>query len=252
MNASGPITILGIDAATQPNKLGLSRGRLHDCTLTIDAVTRGADVDSLLETLARWAQGPTLLAIDAPLGWPAALGRGLSTHRAGQPLRAEPNHLFRRQTDRFVHAALGKLPLEVGADRIARTAEAALRMLGQLRVRLGAEIPLLWTPTLDSVGAIEVYPAATLIARGIDASGYKGTKDGSLAARQRIATRLAEEARIDVPSETLTSSDDCLDAALCVLAGGDFLASRSIAPRLEQRDAAELEGWIWFGSPRCE
>lgn len=240
------ITILGIDVATQPRKLGLSRGRLRGSTLTIDAVTRGADVDSPLETLASWVQGPTLLALDAPLGWPDALGRSLSSHRAGQPMQAEPNHLFRRNTDRFVHATLGKLPLEVGADRIARTAEAALRLLGDLRTRLGAEVPLLWTPTFDSIGAIEVYPAATLIARRIDAGGYKGTKDGALAARLRIAGRLASEARIEVPAEQLTASDDCLDAALCVLAGADFLAGRSIAPGAEQRKAVEIEGWIWF------
>lgn len=249
MTSAPPVTILGIDAATQPKKLGLSRGRLHGSTLTIDAVTRGADVDSPLETLASWAQGPTLLAIDAPLGWPAALGRGLSTHRAGEPLHAEPNHLFRRDTDRFVHATLGKLPLEVGADRIARTAEAALRLLGQLRTRLRAEVPLLWTPSLDSLAAIEVYPAATLIARNLDARGYKGTKDGALAARERIAARLAAEARVEVPTEQLTASDDCLDAALCVLAGADFLSGRSIAPVPEQRETAEIEGWIWFSRP---
>ena len=246
---STPITILGIDAATQPMNIGLARGRLENSNLTIDAIARGSKLRPPIETLTSWVEGPTLLAIDAPLGWPAPLGRELANHRAGQVLEADPNDLFRRTTDRFVHATLGKTPLEVGANLIARTAEAALRLLGQLRARLGAEIPVLWAPRLESVAAIEVYPAATLITRGIEAAGYKGSKPGHLASRQRIAARLAAEARVDVATEQLTASDDCLDAALCVLAGADFLSGRSIAPGPEQQETAKIEGWIWFRSP---
>jgi hypothetical protein len=49
----------------------------------------------------RSADGPVLLAIDAPLGWPAAMGPTLSTHSAGDEITVAPNTMFRRATDRF-------------------------------------------------------------------------------------------------------------------------------------------------------
>ena len=64
--------------------------------------------------------------------------------------------------------------LDVGADRIARTAYTALAILGKLRTELGIPIPLAWTPTdVLPVAAIEVYPAATLVAHQIRSTGYK-------------------------------------------------------------------------------
>jgi hypothetical protein len=82
--------------------------------------------------------------------------------------------MFRRTTDLFIQARLGKRPLDVGVDRIARTAYAALRILGTLRVELGMPIPLAWAPAdVSRVAAIEVYPAATLLAHRIRSIGYK-------------------------------------------------------------------------------
>jgi len=40
---------------------------------------------------------------------------------------------------------------------------------------------------------------------------------------------------------------DVLDAAVCVLAAGDFLLGRAMAP--ENRSQAEREGWIWVRAP---
>ncbi len=86
------------------------------------------------------------LALDAPLGWPAVLGETLGPHIAGESLDGTPNELFRRQTDHFIKAVIGRQPLDVGADRIARTAHAALGLLEQLRQLTGQPVPLAWTP----------------------------------------------------------------------------------------------------------
>jgi hypothetical protein len=79
-----------------------------------------------------------LIAIDAPLGWPAGAGEAFTAHRAGDSIPIEADALFRRETDRFVYRLLGQTPLEVGADKIARTALAALSFLGDLRTQLDA------------------------------------------------------------------------------------------------------------------
>src|SRR5437016_7332440 len=49
--------------------------------------------------------------------------------------------MFRRVTDDVIYERLGKRPLDVGADRIARTAHAALRFLEELRGFLGSTSP---------------------------------------------------------------------------------------------------------------
>lgn len=245
---SGGTTIIGIDAATEAKKLGLARGRLQGDRVVVSEVVLGSEVGSITEitaTVASWIAGDTLIAIDAPLGWPMPLGQTLREHRAGGAIEAEANELFRRVTDRFVHATLGKLPLDVGADRIARTAHAALRRLGELRRLTRLDIPLAWAPEVRGVACIEVYPAATLRARGIDSSGCKGKKDGTVAQRRRVLEAVRGEIGLEVEDDRLVGCDDRLDAMLCVLAGADFLRGRCVAPDERQRGWAEVEGWIW-------
>lgn len=240
-------TIIGIDAATQTKRLGLARGILVDGNVAVDAALLGAEVDDVIETLAGWIDGPTLLAVDAPLGWPVALARGLHRHRAGEGIAADADSLFRRETDKYVHRMLGKLPLEVGADRIARTAHAALGRLSDLRARTGLALPLAWEPTGGSdVRAIEVYPAATLIGRGIAVRGYKGQDAEAVKARERLVTALATEVKLRVDRGRLVQTEDVLDATVCVVAGADFLRGRCVGPDAAQRTVAETEGWIWF------
>ena len=92
----------------------------------------------------------------------------------------EPDHLFSRHTDRVVRARTGKRPLEVGADRIARAALRAVKVLGELRAETSLSLPLALTPGMpEEPSAIEVYPAATLLARGLASSGCKGRGRGT-------------------------------------------------------------------------
>lgn len=240
-------TIIGIDAATQPRKLGLARGHLDDDDLVVTDALLGSEVESVAETIASWiGDRPTLFAIDAPLGWPAPLAQGLHRHRAGQVLDGEGHDLFRRTTDRFVHKSIGKMPLDVGADRIARTAHMALRLLGEVRGRTGLDIPLAWSPEVEGVAAIEVYPAATLLAHRAAATGYKRKDDVSRDYRETILSALRHDWSLKMDDRLLAGSDDLLDAAVCVLAGADFLRGGCVAPTADQRATAEVEGWIWF------
>ena len=251
-------TLVGIDCATKANKVGLALATFSDGRTTVEKVQLGSQRKPPADVVAEWVQdleGPTLLALDAPLGWPAPLTRALPRHRAGaelpydvhQPsltqdeLRQRADCLFRRDTDKYIFERTGKRSLDIGADRIARTAHAALALLEELRRRLEKPIPLAWTPDIGGVGAIEVYPAATLKAHGIP---YNPDSAG---ARQHLCDAL--RTRIGMPSDSgaILRSRDALDAVTCVLAGHDFLAGQALRP--ENPILAEQEGWIWVRDP---
>ena len=249
---TGPATVIGFDCSTNPKKAGLARGVWDGGALRIDEVLAGtADMAAAVgDWLADRRPGtPAVLAVDAPLGWPAALGPALAGHAAGDGLPHTRNRLFRRATDDFVHATVGKRPLDVGADRIARTAAFALACVAAVRDR--ADLPLLTEPGPPAgAGLIEVYPAATLKARGWAAAGYKAKGAAGEAARTAVRDRLAAEAELPADSVLLTASDDALDAALCVLAAADFLAGRVHRPPPDlPAGTVRTEGWIWFGPP---
>jgi hypothetical protein len=53
----------------------------------------------------------------------------------------------------------------------------------------------------------------------------------------------------EVDVERLIACDDMLDAAVCVLAGADFLRSTCVPPERAQVATAMSEGWIWFRRP---
>ena len=249
-------TIVGIDCASQDANIGLARGTLSSAGLMLELVQPGKNREaSVAQVIAGWLKDPrVLLAIDAPLGWPRTLADALQNHHAGQPIAGEATRLMRRETDRQVAAALRKTPLDVAADRIAYVAHRALRLLGELRETTGLPLPLLWSPT--GTGAIEVYPAATLRARSIDASGYKkktlADRATARSARERLLACLAPELSIPPALATLilaAAREDMLDAAVCVLAGADFLRGLCAPPGPAELSLAHREGWIWVRRP---
>ncbi|MGH3056148.1 MAG: DUF429 domain-containing protein, partial [Gaiellaceae bacterium] len=172
----------------------------------------------------------------------------LSKHRAGEELATDANTMFRRSTDRFIQQKVGKTPLDVGADRIARTAHSALSLLGELRRRLRRELPLAWSPDCPGqIAAIEVYPAATLVSHAINASGYK--KSRNIAERDAIIHDLTSHLSLPQDTSSLRENADALDAVVCLLAGADFLRGRAMPPPDEA--VAKREGWIWVcAAPR--
>ena len=238
------IDIIGIDCATQDKKIGLARGVFVDGRVTVDAAANCARDSSAAKTVAGWIGGtrPVLIAIDAPLGWPAPMGCALAVHRAGEPIVVKANDLFRRETDRFIKERIDKQSLDVGADRIARTAHTALRLLGEIGELINEEIGLAWGD-LDprSVSAIEVYPAATLTAHGFLATGYKDAD--ATAARKEILVQLDQALELPPERTAMAGNADVLDAVVCLLAARDFLRGEAMRPT--DAVTARKEGWIW-------
>lgn len=288
------IPVIGVDCSTSPGKVGLARGTWSNGTLTVSDVAFGSKKPEQSWPLLvhEWLNDSSdaLIALDAPLGWPSALSRALADHRAGDRLSddvTEHSHLmFQRLTDRVIHQRIGKKPIEVGANLIARTARDALVRLDFLRQRLhdrgGAS--LAWTPgQCQGIKIIEVYPAATLRSRQLPIAGYKGEirsrldnetdaqwrrhEERNTALRKTrgdLVSRLQKVVDISVEGRLVTEmleSDDILDAVVCCVAARDFLSKEVISPhdpevaRIAKRDgrrvetAVEREGWIWVKKP---
>jgi predicted RNase H-like nuclease len=245
------VTLIGVDCATVSSKVGLALASMEDSRPRVLKTTTGhriKSIDGLASFIASWIPeaGPTLLALDAPLGWPTRLGETLVHHSAGMPLSTEADQLFSRYTDHFVHTKIGKKPLEVGANLIARTAHAALDLLQKLRKLTGQPIPLAWNRHIkEGLSAIEVYPAATLLAHKIIKPRYKKEEQGKK--HQDIFNGLAERLVLPEYTALLTSNADALDAVVCVLAAADFLSGKTFAPL--DKKLAQKEGWIWVCDP---
>jgi predicted RNase H-like nuclease len=239
-------TIVGVDCATQEERMGLARGTLSsDGLLSVERVTLGTAGESAAASVSQWLDESQqfVLALDAPLGWPASLGALLHQHHAGAALGTSPEQLFRRKTDRAVQRMLGKLPPEVGADRIARTAHATLALLAAVRAHTRRQVPLAFQQGHES-GVIEVYPAATLITRGVSGVGYKAATGQGRKARAEILERLAKEADIRATRDVLIEDANLFDAVVCVLAGADFARGQCVEP--SDLELARKEGYIWF------
>ena len=218
-----------------------------------DVVLGSKAEPSIQEMVCNWifeaGDIPTLLAIDAPLGWPAGLRAALNYHQAGNNVDVNPDIMFSRMTDRVVKKQTGKRPLEVGANLMARTGHAALRLLNDIRIATGKEIPLKWDlKPWNGVQAIEVYPALTLRALGIEENEYKNKKDG----RKRVVKNLKKYVeytdQVNQIEKDMENNDDLIDAVLCILAGCDFLRGKCVTPKNGEENITHLEGWIWFNT----
>lgn len=242
--------IIGIDFATKEPGRGMVLARKETRGVRLARVWNRRD--PFLDVLTTWmdeASEATLIAVDAPLGWPAPLAAALESHRAGGAIKTPADCMFGRRTDDFVRQAIGKKPLEVGADRIARTAHAALDFLDQLGKKLGTAIPLAWSPNAErGPAAIEVYPAATLKAHEMRHTGYKKADQRDERSEMVEALRRRWMTIPDSCASECRKNADTLDAAVCAFAAGDFIAGRAEYP--EDEDLARREGWIWVLSCR--
>lgn len=250
------VTIVGVDCATDAKKIGVALATVigPDTTL-LDVKCNFSACTQIIDTVCDWIRGAdrVLLAFDSPLGWPAALGKALVHHEAGDKLDVEPNELFRRKTDRIVQKVVGKRPLDIGADRIARTAYWALTILDKLRKRMRHPIPLLLqTKVSERISVIEVYPAGTLEAHRQKSLNYK--RPGQRTRREEVVNFI--EATMHGLSDHLRAllleNANALDAVLCILAAIDFLAGDVIEISPEDYELAKKEGWIWVAKPKTE
>lgn len=237
--------VIGIDAAVAIKNRAATFGRFSHSKQVVDGLI-AATAHSVAEYISEGASRyRVLLAIDAPLGWPDSMRQELCSHRAGAVLEAEPDRFFRRETDRWIKRVVGQQPLDIGAGWIARTAYAALSLLEEVREMTDLKIPLVWSRDFKEVGCIEVYPAATLKAYGAICRGYKRS-EAAKGVRKGLVRRFASS-MADVVQERAHASDHVFDAAICTIAGFDFLAGTCLKPR--DRDLAHREGWIWVRDP---
>lgn len=289
------VHIIGIDCAADPTGIAVASATQDERNMNVSVVFRGkggtrSRTDRLFDLAKRIAHRivtctddrPTLLALDAPLGWPIAMGDALNIHHAGRPLQ-EPSakKFFRRHTDRFVEARTGKTPIEVGANLIARVSHTALRLLElvgqQPKVHLHPE-PLTSPAEMSSgVRVIEVYPAlasplllqcstpSTQSGSGAAAVPPRSSWD-SLARKLKAAksenewantlSRLSDQLNVhwepaDGFGDTGPDRDHGLDAVLCAWTAWRFLRGKCIQPDecLELKGSPRRlsrEGWIWF------
>jgi predicted RNase H-like nuclease len=245
LRTSGTV-IIGLDAASQYQKFGWAIGDLRsDGVVVKRAGTFGADPEPVLDALASELHKyeRALVAIDAPLGWPSQMGTTLAEHSAG-------DLLFRRKTDQIMRQHFGKSALEVGADRIARASHQALFVLDQLRSRSALDIPLAWRPDYQGAAAIEVYPAATLLAHDLPTCRHK-EKEVALASRIALCRRLKPRLKA-VRASGAVENEHAFDACLCVLAASDFFEGRCAGPDPGAAAEARKEGWIWAARSRAQ
>lgn len=247
-SALNEVLLIGLDAAADLKNFGCALGRLkadreHRIDL-LDARLMDSEEGLLRLSSEIKSSANCLVAIDAPLGWPRPMGGALEQHLAGQSISGDANHFFRRLTDRRVKERTGKLPLDIGADRIARAAFKALHVLDQLAAASGKPVRMAWSPSDVEPGflnVVEVYPAATLHVYGLPSSGYK--KDDQHEQRKNIVD--AVHRRLNGIHLLIDQQADMFDAALCLLAAEDFLAGRARAPDPMELPIAIKEGWIW-------
>lgn len=223
------VGIISIDCATDPRRVGLALGELSKNGLIIREVGIGRrkgpksrNDPPLPARVADWVRGGsrTLIALDAPLGWPVAMSNHLPNHQAGKFLAVKADDLFSRHTDIVVRNKIGKRPLELGPNLIARTALSALSLIEDIAQHLGTKISLAWSlDDLGYVAAVEVYPAATVLAH-------------------RPESQLHAEDKLDLIRQQLDSDQpkgigdtlDIIDACLCVVAAADFLRGDAAPP----------------------
>lgn len=246
------VHLVGLDAASQRSKFGYALGHFDPVSAQVVVEHAGflGDADQPIQSriLPFLGEGDrALLAIDSPLGWPDGLGQMLSRHVAGAPPPADlsKDRCFRRHTETEIRAV--KIPLEVAADRIARAAFEALRVLGELRHESGLSLPLAWSADFAGAAVIEVYPGATLAVGGLAEGPYKGR--GDRRAREKLVARLTRDRLIAPLSPELADRAhlhaDMLDAILCMVAASDFLLGKCNSPGGAFVEQVRREGWIW-------
>ncbi|MGP4030835.1 DUF429 domain-containing protein [Pseudarthrobacter sp. 1C304] len=189
-----------------------------------------------------------MTGIDCPVGWPDAFLPFIAGHLAGD---ADPvlgydgiegrRLLAYRDTDRFVTARTGLIPLSVSADRLAHPAMRCAVIQAKVAAEFGAQ-------ARDGSGRLaEVYPAASLKSWGLLARGYKG-RGGTEAQRLGGLVDALQQAApwLDLAGheDRLAGSDDMFDALIASLTARAVALGATIRPDAGHAGPARTEGWI--------
>lgn len=204
------------------------------------------------EEIVRLFGSSDMTGIDCPLGWPDAFLPFLAGHLtfdAGPVLGYDGidgrRLLAYRDTDRFVTARTGLIPLSVSADRLAHPAMRCAVIQAKIARDAGPQ-------ARDGSGRLaEVYPAASLKLWGIQARGYKGR--GAPEA-EKLSSALADLTLktpwLDLAGyrDDLAASDDMFDAVIASLTARAVSLGQTLRPGPGDAAAAVSEGWIHLPS----
>ena len=185
------------------------------------------------------------VGIDSPFGWPlpflSFIQPGREPSRPDSLTQADSDRLKYRSTDLWVREhfhSVGKSvrPLSVATDKLGAVALRCICLVQCLAA----------TRSHESI--FEVYPAASL-ANWVEFQGsYKVSSRNKHAAtdnRRRILDHFADHG-LDLSTfdETLTNSDDDLDALVSALTAALAFAGRTLPPPPGLAHLAASEGWI--------
>lgn len=224
---------LGIDLSSQPERTAaclIEWG--HD-----RAVARAPVQPCDDEQLSALITNATVVGIDAPFGWPADFVAAVADWPHEEWSVSLRDRMRFRRTDRMIRERLGMDPLSVSTDRIALPAMRAMSLLRRFGVR-------------DRSGDgrfFEVYPAAALVAWGLNRRGYKVAE--SVKARQSLLLSIRERLPWLSVSEAYAENSDTLDAFLASLSARICAQGRTLTPSPADLPRAKTEGWIHIPAP---
>ena len=290
MNDLTRVRIIGIDCAADPMNIAAASATQVGARLTVDRLLYGEKrtgdprtvrLERLATAIAEQTstEAPTLLALDAPLGWPIAMRQALAEGAAGSSagIPGDARVMFRRRTDLFVARETCKTPQSVGASLVASLTHTALRLIGMIKEKCEERSISMATAPLDrcdsfrkGVHLIEVYPALAgprfLGGQSHRFESWSEVGDKLKKFRKKdwstIAERLSRRLQIDctglpdgVENDLKWLRDHGLDAVLCAWTAWRFLQGECVSPATAETEITDehlvREGWIWFdrGTP---
>jgi predicted nuclease with RNAse H fold len=235
---------LGVDLAAATKKTAAAVVEWNNGTARLAHLALDVDDDEIVRLFG----AADLAGIDCPVGWPDAFLPFIAGHLAGDPHPVLDHDgiegrrlLAYRDTDRFVTARTGLIPLSVSADRLAHPAMRCAVIQAKIAVEHGPQ-------ARDGSGRLaEVYPAASLKSWGLLARGYKG-RGGAETQRLGDLLRGLRQAApwLDLAGHEgqLAGSDDMFDAVIASLTARAVALGATIRPDAAHARAARTEGWI--------
>jgi predicted nuclease with RNAse H fold len=235
---------LGVDLAAAAKKTAAAVVEWGDGGARLVEVSLGVDDGEIVRLFG----SSDMTGIDCPVGWPDAFLPFLVGHLAGDPHPVLDHDgiegrrlLAYRDTDRFVTARTGLIPLSVAADRLAHPAMRCAVIQAKIAQEHGPQ-------ARDGSGRLaEVYPAASLKSWGLLARGYKGRGGAEAQQLAGILTGLQRAAPwLDLTGHeaALAGSDDMFDAVIASLTARAVALGGTIRPDPGHARAARTEGWI--------
>jgi predicted nuclease with RNAse H fold len=242
------VKTLGVDLAAATRKTAVAVLEWAGGTARLEHLA----LDVSDEVIVRLFGDSSMTGVDCPVGWPAAFLPFLAGHLN---FDAHPvlDHdgiegrrlLAYRDTDRFVTARTGLIPLSVSADRLAHPAMRCAVIQAKIARDVGPQ------PRDGSGRLAEVYPAASLKLWGMLARGYKGrgaTETDRLAVILDGLMKAAPWLDLAGSEDRLAASDDLFDALIASLTARAVALGKTLRPDDSHAGAARTEGWIHLPS----